>query len=128
VRFSPQYIEIELSDALHGMLRRCPHHYQTYLVSWTWFNPDWLSGMQHTTTSDRPVVGFCGAKAVQMAIPLFSGKFDALNRIRKACYPQDFANHRKVLEPKYNKGGALDSLKLVATKHVAAAAERSTRK
>jgi len=65
---------------------------------------------------------------VRMSIPLLGGKYDALNFIMKAYNPQDLDNHRKVLEPKYNKGGALDSLKLDATKHLAAAAEHSNRK
>ncbi len=45
-------------------------------------------------------------------------EYDALNRIRKLYYPKDRANQRKILEPTYNKGGALYSVKLGGTDYV----------
>ena len=64
--------------------------YQKYVVNWSNFNPAHLSSTQHTTTSE----------------------YDALNRIRKALYPEARNGQRLELLPGYNKAGALHSLKL----------------
>src|SRR5690606_17872477 len=70
--------------------------YQKYVVNWDAFNPTHLSSTQNTITQE----------------------YDALNRIRKAFYPNDRDNTRKVMEPTYNKGGALLSLKMDSTDYV----------
>ncbi|MFN2428819.1 MAG: hypothetical protein ABR574_02305 [Cryomorphaceae bacterium] len=70
--------------------------YQKYVVDWDNFPSSHLSNTPNTTTTE----------------------YDALNRIRKLYYPKDRANQRKVLEPTYNKGGALYSVKLGGTDYV----------
>jgi RHS repeat-associated protein len=39
-----------------------------------------------------------------------SFRFDALNRTREVIYPRDVDNERKILRPRYNRAGALDSI------------------
>ena len=92
--------------------------YQKYVVDWDTFNPSHLSSTQNAITQVRSVVGFCEAKTLQMSIPLFSGEYDALNRIRKATYPADRDGPGKEMVPKYNKGGALLSMKVDNTTYV----------
>ena len=70
--------------------------YQKYIVDWDNFNPNHLSGNKNR----------------------ISQSFDALNRIRKAQYPQDLDGQRKEMIPKYNKGGALLALKVDSTDYV----------
>ncbi len=57
--------------------------YAKYVVDWNSFNPSHLSSTKNTITQ----------------------YYDGLNRIRKAEYPQDKSNQRKVLLPKYNRAG-----------------------
>ena len=70
--------------------------YQKYVVNWDSFNPAHLSNTKNTITQE----------------------YDAMNRIRKAFYPNDRDNTRKVMKPTYNKGGALLSLKVDTTDYV----------
>ena len=70
--------------------------YQKYVVNWDDFIPDHLSEIKHNINQE----------------------YDALNRIRKAVYPEDRNGQRKEMIPKYNKGGALLSLKMDNTEYV----------
>ena len=63
------------------------------MVNWDTFNPAHLSSTQNTITRE----------------------YDALSRIRKVEYPQGRAGQRKAMIAKYNKGGALLSLKVGST-------------
>src|SRR5690606_35748563 len=70
--------------------------YQKYVVDWDTFNPAHLSNTKNT----------------------ISQEYDALNRIRKATYPADRDGSGKAMIPKYNKGGALLSLRKDGAQYV----------
>ncbi len=44
--------------------------------------------------------------------------YDGLNRVRSITYPNDKANQRKTAVPKYNRGGALQSMKFNNTDYI----------
>ncbi len=44
--------------------------------------------------------------------------YDGLNRVRSITYPNDKANQRKTAVPKYNRGGALQSMKFDNTDYI----------